>query len=96
MMVGPGVRIGSEEEKEDFPKKVDFKVKSLIKALQPKDLEYLEKRWIRIKIGVSIAINQDISLQIVLRKVRVLVRNLLKTKSLRIIPTLMEVLKSPN
>ena len=38
-MVGPGVRIGSEEEKEDFPKEVDFRVKSLTKALQPKDLE---------------------------------------------------------
>ena len=44
VMVGPGVRIGSEEEKEDFPKEVDFRVKSSIKALQPKDLEYLEKR----------------------------------------------------
>ena len=32
------------EEKEDFPKEVDFRVKSLIKALQPKGLEYLEKR----------------------------------------------------
>ena len=43
-MVGPGVRIGSEEEKEDFPKEVDFRVKCLTKALQPKDLEYLGKR----------------------------------------------------
>ena len=36
-MVGPGVRVGSEEEKEDFPEEVDFRVKSLIKAQQPKD-----------------------------------------------------------
>ena len=44
VIIGLGVRIGSEEEKEDFPKEVDFRVKSLIKALQLKDLEYLEKR----------------------------------------------------
>ena len=42
-MVGPGVRVGSEEEKEDFPGEVDFKVKSLIKAQQIEDPEYLEK-----------------------------------------------------
>ena len=44
VMVGPGVRVGSEEEKEDFPEEVDFRVKSLIKAQQPKDPEYLGKR----------------------------------------------------
>ena len=44
VMAGPKVRISSGEEKEDFPKEVDFRVKSLIKALQPKGLEYLEKR----------------------------------------------------
>ena len=44
VMVGPGVRIGSEEEKEDFPTEVGFSVKSLTKALQPKDLEYLGKQ----------------------------------------------------
>ena len=44
VMVGPGVRVGSEEEKEDFPEEVDFRVKSLIKAQQQKDPEYLGKR----------------------------------------------------
>ena len=44
VMVGPGVRVGSEEEKEDFPEEVDFRVKSLIKAQQLKDPEYLGKR----------------------------------------------------
>ena len=44
VMVGPGVRVGSEEEKEDFPEEVDFRVKSLIKAQQPKDPEYLGKQ----------------------------------------------------
>ena len=44
VMVGPGVRVGSEEEKEDFPEEVDFRVKSLTKAQQPKDLEYLGKQ----------------------------------------------------
>ena len=96
VMAGPGVRVGSEEEKKDFPEEVDFRVKSLIKAQQPKDPEYLGKRWIRIKIDVSIAINQDISQQIALRKVRILVRTLQRAKSLRTIPMLMEVLKSPN
>ena len=43
-MVGPEVRVGLEEEKEDFPKEVDFRVKSLTKAQQPKDLEYPGKR----------------------------------------------------
>ena len=40
-MVGPGVRVGLEEEKEDFPEEVDFRVKSLTKAQQPKDPECL-------------------------------------------------------
>ena len=44
VMAGPKVRISSGKEKEDFPKEVDFRVKSLIKALQPKGLEYLEKQ----------------------------------------------------
>ena len=44
VMVGPGIRVGSEEEKEDFPGEVDFRVKSLIKAQQPKDPEYLGKQ----------------------------------------------------
>ena len=44
VMAGPGVRVGSEEEKEDFPEEVDFRVKSLIKAQQPKDPEYLGKQ----------------------------------------------------
>ena len=44
VMAGPKVRISLEEEMEDFPKEVDFRVKSLIKALQPKGLEYLEKQ----------------------------------------------------
>ena len=44
VMVGPGVRVGLEEEKEDFPEEVDFRVKSLTKAQQPKDPECLGKR----------------------------------------------------
>ena len=43
VMVGPGVRVDSEEEKEDFPEEVDFRVKSLTKAQQPKDPECLGK-----------------------------------------------------
>ena len=44
VMAGLKARISLEEEKEDFLKEVDFRVKNLIKALQPKGLEYLEKR----------------------------------------------------
>ena len=40
-MVGPGVRVGLEE---DFPEEVDFRVKSLTKALQPNDPECLGKQ----------------------------------------------------
>ena len=43
VMVDPEVRVSSEEEKEDFPEEVDFRVKSLIKAQRLRDLEYLEK-----------------------------------------------------
>ena len=44
VMVGPEVRVGLEEEREDFLEEVDSKVKSLIKAQQIEDPEYLEKR----------------------------------------------------
>ena len=43
-MVGPGVRVGSEEEKEDFPEEVGFRVKGLTKVQQLKDPEYLGKQ----------------------------------------------------
>ena len=43
-MVDPEVRVGLEEEREDFLEEVDSKVKSLIKAQQIEDPEYLEKQ----------------------------------------------------
>ena len=43
VMVGPEVRVGLEEEKEDFLEEVDSKVKSLIRAQQIEDPDYLEK-----------------------------------------------------
>ena len=90
---GPGQEEDLEEEEEDSPTKEDPKEGSLTKVPPQKDPEYPAK--LKTKTNATIAISEDI-LQLNAPRRSVSLRNLLRERSLKIIPMPMEVQKKPN
>ena len=91
---GPGREEGLEEEEEDSPTEEDPKEGNLTEVPPQKDPKYPAK--LKTKTAVTIAASEDTLQLNALRKIRVSLRNLLRERSLKIIPTPMEVQKNLN
>ena len=81
-------------ERGGFSHKGRFQGGNLTKVPLPRDPEYLVK--LKTKTNVIIAIREEISWPTALREIRVSPKSLLRGRSLKTIPTHMEVLKNPN
>ena len=93
---GPGQRVGSEEEEEDSAVEEDSREGNLTKAPLLRDPLYPGNLKTKTKIDAIIAISEDTLWPTALREIRDSPRSLLRERSLKTIPTPMEVLKNPS
>ena len=93
---GPGQKVGSEVEEGDSPIEEDSREGNLTKVLLPRDPMYSAKLKTKTRIDAINAIREDTSQLTTLRETRLSPRSLLRGRSLKTIPTPMEVQKNPS